>query len=126
MTTKVKHTSHSEQDKYLELHTWYHYENSERCNPAEGTVPVQVFTVRNVSDIRRSDIRKRHFDKYLKGCPVSFYFDINYPFVNPPKRIWYNDRSYQDVYEDGWDIELLKIMLMVLNMTFDMKFNKEK
>ena len=110
----------------MELHTWYPYENSERCNPAESTVPVQVFIVRHLSDIRRSDICKRHFDKNLKGYPVSFYFDINYPFVNPPKRIWYNDLSYQDVYEDGWDIELLKIMLMVLNMTFGMKFNKEK
>ena len=88
MTTKVKHTSHSAQGTYWELHTWYLYENSERCNPAESTVPVQVFTVRNVSDIRRSDICKRHFDKNLKGHPVSFYFDINYPFVNPPKRIW--------------------------------------
>jgi hypothetical protein len=37
----------------LELHTWFPYENSYRCNSAEGTVPVKVFTVRNVSDISK-------------------------------------------------------------------------
>ena len=54
-------TNDSAQGTYLELHTWYPYENSERCNPAEGTVPVQVLTVKNFTDIRRSDIHRRAF-----------------------------------------------------------------
>jgi hypothetical protein len=49
-------TIDSTQDTYLELYTWYPYENSERCNPDEGTVQVRVFTVRNMSDIKRSEI----------------------------------------------------------------------
>jgi len=36
-------TSNSAQSMYWELHTWYPYENSERCNPADGKVPVEVF-----------------------------------------------------------------------------------
>jgi len=51
-----QNTTDSTQGTYLELHTWYPYENSERCNPADGTVPVKVFTVRNLNDIRRSDL----------------------------------------------------------------------
>jgi len=38
-------TNDSLQGTYLELHTWYPYENSDSCNPAEGTVPMKVFTV---------------------------------------------------------------------------------
>jgi hypothetical protein len=51
----------SAQDTYLELHTWYPYENSERCNPAEGTVPVKVFTVRNLRDMNKCEIFKKYF-----------------------------------------------------------------
>jgi hypothetical protein len=32
-----QNTAQSSQGTYWELHTWYPYENSERCNPAEGT-----------------------------------------------------------------------------------------
>ena len=51
-----QNTTESTQEMYLELHTWYPYENSDRCNPTEGTVPVKVFKVRHLSDIRRSDL----------------------------------------------------------------------
>jgi hypothetical protein len=51
-----KNTTDSAQGRYLEMHTWYPYENSERCNPDEDTVPVKMFTVRNLSDVRRSEI----------------------------------------------------------------------
>jgi hypothetical protein len=51
-----QNTTDSAQSTYLEVHTWYAYENSYRCNPDEGTVPVKVFTFRNVSDIRGRDI----------------------------------------------------------------------
>ena len=107
-----QNTTVSAQGTHLELHTWYPYENSERCNPAKGTVLVKVFTVRNLSDIRRSDVFKRHFYKNLQGCPVSLYLDITPPpkLVNPPKRFLYKDSAYQDVYKDGWDIKLLRII----------------
>jgi len=62
--------SDSVQGTYLELHTWYPYENSERCNPAEGIVPVKVFTVRHLSDIRRSDLFRGYNDKNFQGCPL--------------------------------------------------------
>jgi len=55
-------TTDSEQGTYFELHTWYPYENSDSCNPLEGTVPVKVFTVRNLNDIRRSDILRGYND----------------------------------------------------------------
>jgi hypothetical protein len=53
-----QNTTYSAPSTHLELHTWYRYENSDRCNPAEITVPVKVFTVQNWSDIWRSDILK--------------------------------------------------------------------
>ena len=34
------HTTDSTQGTYMELHTWYPYENSDRRNPNEGTVPL--------------------------------------------------------------------------------------
>ena len=59
-----KNTSHSAQFTHLELHTWYPYENSDRCKPADGTVPVELFTVRNVIDIIETT--------YLKGFMINF------------------------------------------------------
>jgi len=51
----------STQATYLELHTWYRYESLDSYNPTEGTVPVKVFTVRNLSDSRRSDVFRGQF-----------------------------------------------------------------
>jgi hypothetical protein len=65
-----QYISDSTQGTQLELHAWYPYENSQPCDPAEGTVPVKVFTIRSLSDIRRSDVFKRHFIKNLHGCPM--------------------------------------------------------
>ena len=111
----------STQVTYLELHTWHPYENSERCNPAEGTVPVKVFTVRNLSDIRRSDIFRGKFDKNLQGCPLNVHVEINPPSVFPPKRIWYNISAFHDVYEHGIEIELIRMIGNALNMTLDIE-----
>ena len=64
-----QNTTDSAQGTYWELHTWYPYENSDRCNPTEGTVTVKVFTVRNLSDIMRSDIFKGYSDKNFHTRP---------------------------------------------------------
>ena len=112
-----QNTTDSAQGTYLELHTWYPYENSDRCNPAEGTVPVKVFTVRSYGEIRRSEITKSYFIKNFHGCPIRLYLSLEPPFVIPPKRVWYSDSVYQDVYEDGWEIQLLKIIRNTLNLS---------
>jgi hypothetical protein len=83
-----QNTNDSTQGTYLELHTWYPYENSERCNPEEGTVPVKVFTARNLSDIRSREIFRGPFGKNLHGCALNVHVEINPPAVFPPKRIW--------------------------------------
>ena len=116
-----RNTTDSTQDTYLELHTWYPYENSERCNPAEGTVPVKVFTVRNVSDIRRRDIFRGYFGKNLHGCALNVHVEIKPPSVFSPKRILFNNSSYRDVYEDGTEIELLRIIGSALNVMVDIE-----
>jgi hypothetical protein len=110
-------TTDSAQGKFLELRTWYPYESSDRCNPDEGTVTVKVFTVRNLSDIRRRDIFRGKFGKNLHRCPLNVYVEIKPPSVFPSKRIWYNNSGYQNVYEDGIEIELLRIIGNALNMT---------
>ena len=120
-----QNTIHSAQGTYLELHTWYPYGSSVGCNPSEGNVPVKVFTVRNLSDIRGVDIFRRDFDKNLHGCALNVQAKIKPPVVYPPKRIWFNNSSYKDVYEDGIEIELLRIIGNTLNMTLDIEVETE-
>ena len=114
-----ENTSDSAQGTYLELHTWYPYENSERCNPTEGTVPVKVFTVRHLSDIRRSDIFRGYNNKNFQGCPFKVFVRTMYPLVYPPKHVRYNDSYNQTVYEEGIEIEMLKLIGNALNMSLD-------
>jgi hypothetical protein len=116
-----QNTAQSAQGTYWELHTWYPYENSERCNPAEGTVPVQVFTVRNLNDIRKSDIFRGYIAKNFQGCLLGVQVEIKPPFVYPPKQIWYNDSGYRNVYEDGSEIELIRIIGNSLSMPLDIE-----
>jgi len=71
---------------------------------------VKVFTVRNLTDIRRSDIFRGKFGKNLHGSALNVHADINPPSVYPPHRIWYNNSGYHNVYEDGIEIELLGII----------------
>jgi hypothetical protein len=112
---------------YLELNTWYPYENSERYSTADGTVPVKVFTVRNFIDIRKSEIFKTFYHKNFHKCSISVRVLTAPPFVNPPKRVWNNDSGYQDVYVDGWEIEMVKIMGNALNVTLGIDtVNKEE
>jgi hypothetical protein len=33
------------------------------------------------------------------------------PFVNPPKRGWNNDSVYENLYEGGWETELLGVTI---------------
>jgi hypothetical protein len=37
--------------------------------------------------------------------------------VNPPKLFWYNDSDYYDSYEDGLEIEMIRIIGKLLNMS---------
>jgi hypothetical protein len=113
-----ENTTDSAQGTYLEVHTWHPYENSDRCSPTEGNVPVKVFTVRNVSDIRGSDIF-RGYDKNFQGCPFKVYVREMYPLVYPPKHFPYNDSYNQRVYEEGMEIEMLKVIGISLNMSLD-------
>ncbi|GFG37207.1 hypothetical protein Cfor_06109 [Coptotermes formosanus] len=119
-----QNTSFSAQGTSLELHTWYPYENSERCSPAQGTAPVKVFTARNLSDIRKSGLFKGYFGRNLHQCPVKVHVTVKPPFVNRPKSFRYNNSEY--VYEDGLDIQLLKIIGIALNMSLEIEDSNEK
>jgi len=48
------------------------------------------------------------------------------PIVNMPKRVWKNSSSYQDVYEDGMEIEMLKIIENSLNLSLAIEPNVEE
>ncbi|GFG37213.1 hypothetical protein Cfor_06114 [Coptotermes formosanus] len=121
-----QNTSFSAQGTSLELHTWYPYENSERCSPAEGTVPVKVFTAKNLSDIRRSSLFKGYFGRNLHQCPVTVHVSVKPPFVNRPKSFRYNNSEYYNVYEDGLEIQLLKIIGTSLNMSLEIEDGNEE
>jgi hypothetical protein len=112
-------TIDSAQDTYLEFHTWYPYANSNRCNPTEGTVPVKVFTLRCSNYIRRSNMFRRYNDKNFQGCTFKVYVRELFPLVYPPKHFRYNDSYDQSVYEEGMEIEMLKVIGNALNMSLD-------
>jgi len=46
--------------------------------------------------------------------------------VNKPKGVWGKSSSYQDVYEDGMEIEMLKIMGNSLNLSLDIGWDEEE
>jgi hypothetical protein len=93
-----RNTSHWAQGTHLEMHTWYPFENSDRCDPVDGTVPVQVFTARNISNIRKirkiirntSDVRKSglyktYFERNLHQCAIRMHANVIHRLVNLPK-----------------------------------------
>jgi hypothetical protein len=63
-----QNTTDSAQGTYLELHTWYSYENSDRCNTDSAGLHL-----RNLSDIRRSGIFRGYIDKNFHTCPFKVY-----------------------------------------------------
>jgi hypothetical protein len=67
----------------VEIHTWRLYENSQRCSPIEGTLPVNVFTARNLSDLGRSDLFIEYVGKNFHQCPIRVHVIVNPPLVNP-------------------------------------------
>jgi len=121
-----QNTRNSAQDMYLELHTWYPYENSERCNPIEGNVPVKVFKAQNFSDIRKSEILREYLNKNIHKCRITVHAYFGLPFVNLSKSVWYNYSENQHVYQDGWEIELLNIIGKSINVSLDIIVGNEK
>jgi hypothetical protein len=121
-----QNTTDSAQDTYLELHTWYLYANSDGCNPSEGNVAVNVFTVQNISDIKKGGIFKEYSSKNFHKCKVTVHAEFGAPFVNLIKSVWYNDSENQQAYLDGWEIELIKIIGKSLNVSLDIIVGHEK
>ena len=120
-----QNTNHSTKGTYVELHTWYPYEISDRCNPSEGTVPVKVFNVRNLSDIRRSDIFRGYFDKNFHRCPIIAYVREMPLLVYSTEHIWYNNSNHQYFYVDEWEVELLRVIGKALTMTLHIMYLAE-
>jgi len=107
----------------MELHTWYPYETSDRCNPTEDSVPVKVFTVRNLRDIRRTDVFRGYFIRNFQGCPMIVNERCLPPRVNEPKTVWNNGCDYQKLFNEGWEIEMLRIIGKALNISLDIADN---
>jgi hypothetical protein len=115
----------SVQGTHLEIHYWNPYENSERCILNRSTLPVKLFTARNFSDIKRSEIFQTNYNRIFKKCPIKVHVFIAPPYVNPPKRVWNNDSGFQDVYEGGWEIELLGAVGNALDMSLNIAVGEE-
>jgi hypothetical protein len=94
------------------------YENSQRCNPIDGTVPVRIFLARALSDIRNSGIFGGNVGKKLNRCPIRVLVREVYPFVLSPRLVW-NEVSgmYSLYYPFGWEIQMLTVIAETLNMT---------
>jgi len=83
-----RNTNDSVYGTYLEMHSCFPYENSERCHPTEGTVPVKVFKARNFSEIKKIDIFQKDNKKNFHKCPITVHAYTEPPFVNWPKTVW--------------------------------------
>lgn len=102
----------------LSLHTWFPYENSQSCNPIDGTVPIRAFFLRNVSDIHQSGIFPGYIGKNFHRCPIMVLVRVKPPFVFPPNRIWMNASGrYNLVYNNGWDIQMITTISDSLNLS---------
>ena len=53
--------------------------------------------MRNVIDIRKSDIFRRFYDKNFHKCSIAVHVLTATPLVNQLKRVWNKDSGYQDV-----------------------------
>jgi len=107
----------SAQGSYVELHAGNPYENSDRCIAAKGTVPLKVFTVRNLSDIRKSEIIRGYFDKNFHRCPINVYI-VELPFsMYSPTNIWYNDSNHQYLYVEESEAELVRVIGKTLKLS---------
>jgi hypothetical protein len=102
----------------LSLHTWFPYEDSKRCNPTDGTVPVRTVFLQNVNDVPDRGILRGSVGKSLHKCPIRVLIRVQPPFVMPPNRIRTNaSRKYRLLYQNGWDIGILTAVSDSLNLT---------
>jgi hypothetical protein len=118
-----QNTTDSTQGTYLELHTLYPYENSDGCISTNVTVPVKVLTMRNLSDLKRSDIFIGYIDKSLRACSIYFYIN-KYEFDVYSNK----DSKYPANHFIEWEIELVNVIGKAIDLTpqiNDFK-NKEK
>ena len=107
------------------MHSWFPYENSDGCHPTEGTVPVKVFKAQNSSDIKKSDVFQKNYNKKFHKCPIRVHAHTEPPFVNPPKCVWNKESVYQNVYNRGWEIELLGVVGNARSITLDFQVGNE-
>jgi hypothetical protein len=112
-----QHTADSAQGTYLELHTWFPYENSDSCNPATRPESLKVFAVRNLSDLRRSEIFRGPIDKNFNGCPIQFLLTELPSLVYSTEQGSYNDSKFQAKYFQELEVELVRVIGKALNMT---------
>jgi len=87
---------------------------------------VKVFTVRNLSDVTKNHIFKRFYEKSFHRCSIAVRVLTAPLFVNKPKRVWKNSSGYQDVYEDGMEMEMLKIIGYSLNLSLAIEPDTEE
>jgi len=114
-TVLQEHMNSSSQDAQWSLHTWLPYENSQRCDPLEGTVPLRTLLARNLSDVRNSGIFHVNVGKNFNRCRVTALLRQLYPYLLVEHRIW-NNVSYIHYY--GLEEIILSSILQSLNLTF--------
>jgi hypothetical protein len=78
-----------------------------------------MFTVRNLSDIRRSEIFREYFGKNFHTYPFTVYVRTMSPLLYPPELVRYNDAYNQTVYDERFEIEMLKVFANAINMSLD-------
>ena len=65
----------------------------------------------------KNDIFKTYYKKSFHRCSIAVRVLTVPPFVNKPIHVWKNSSDYQDVYEDGMEIKMLKIIGNSLNLS---------
>jgi hypothetical protein len=112
-TVLQEHMNSSSQDAQWSLHTWLPYENSQRCDPLESTVPLRILLARNLSDVRNSGIFHVNVGKNFNRCRVTALLRQVYPFLLVEHRIR-NNVSHIHYY--GLEEIILSSILQSLNL----------
>jgi hypothetical protein len=105
-----KNTMDSTQGTYLELHTWYPYENLYRCNPAKETAPIIVLTMSNLCEFRRSYIFRGVFRNNYHGCPIYVFIWPLPLLVYSTDDISYIDSKYLPIDFTEWQVKLVRLI----------------
>jgi hypothetical protein len=76
-----------------------------------------VFTLRKLSDFRRSEIFRGYFERNFHGRPFNIYVIELSLIAYATRHVWYNEAKYQPAEFREGEAELVRVIGKALNMS---------